>query len=413
MQKVELLAPAGDMEKLQMAIVYGADAVYFAGKKYGLRAAAGNFSLDEMKEGISLLHSMGKKGYLTMNMIPHNKDLSEIDEYIKRVSEIGVDGVILSDPSILQAVKDINPCMEIHLSTQANNTNWKSAEFWYKQGVKRVVLARELSLEEINEINSKKPVDLELEAFVHGAMCISYSGRCLLSNYMVHRDANQGDCAHPCRWNYHLVEETRPGEYMPVYEDETGTFIFNSKDLCMIKHIPQLIESGIYSFKIEGRMKSSFYVATIVRAYRKAIDEYYNSIKQELPYKYNTEWYDEVSKVSNRSFTTAFFFGKPGKDEQNYGTSSYVKNYDFIGRVLEYSNETGIAVVEQRNRIFKGEDIEIMNPTKGIVKQKIHWMKNDRDELIDVAPHPKMIIKLPVDEVVEQYAMLRREIVVQ
>lgn len=406
MRKIELLAPAGNLEKLKMAIMYGADAVYIGGEEYGLRASADNFTLEQMKEGLEFAHARGKKVYLTMNIIPHNEDFEGMGNYVKEVAAIGVDAIILSDPGVFSVVKENAPDMEIHLSTQANNTNWTSAKFWYNQGVKRIVLARELSVSEIREIREKTPPDLDFEIFIHGAMCISYSGRCLLSNYMAGRDANRGECAHPCRWKYHLVEEKRPGEYMPVYENERGTFIYNSKDLCLIEHIPELIESGALSFKIEGRMKSAYYVATVVKAYRDAIDAYYADSES---YQYNPQWLAELNKASHREYTTGFYFNKPTGQDQIYHTSSYVRDYTFVGMVLEYDKETGIAKIEQRNRMFTGDEIEVVRPQGPFFTQKIHAMKNVEGEEITVAPNPQMVVYMPMDEAVEPYTMLRKE----
>ncbi|PNT93289.1 peptidase U32 family protein [Clostridium thermosuccinogenes] len=406
MNKIELLAPAGSLEKLKMAIEYGADAVYLGGEAYGLRAGAENFAPGEMEEGVEYAHSRGKKVYLTMNIIPHNEDIEGMAEYVKVVTKIGVDAILVSDPGVYSIVREASPDMEIHLSTQANNTNWKSAEFWYRHGVKRIVLARELSLKEIEEIRERAPKDLEFEVFVHGAMCISYSGRCLLSSYMAGRDANRGECAHPCRWKYYLVEEKRPGEYMPVYENERGTFIFNSRDLCMIEHIPELINTGVSSLKIEGRMKSSFYVATVVKAYRDAIDAYYNDPEG---YRFNPKWLEEISKVSHREFTTGFYFNKPTEKDQIYNTSSYIRGYDFVGIVMEYDSKTGIATVEQRNRMFLGDEIEVVRPKGDFFIQKIESMKNSDGESIDVAPHPQMTVYMPMEKPVEKFTMLRRK----
>lgn len=405
MKKVELLAPAGSLEKLIMAILYGADAVYIGGEEYGLRASADNFSLDDMQKGISFAHSHGKKVFLTMNIIPHNDDLKEMDQYIKEVVNLGIDAIILSDPGVFSIVREAAPEIEIHLSTQANNTNWRSAKFWYEHGVKRIILARELSLDEIRDIRSKLPEALELEMFVHGAMCISYSGRCLLSNYMAGRDSNKGYCAHPCRWKYYLMEEKRPGEYMPVYENERGTFIYNSKDLCMLEYIPEIIESGITSLKIEGRMKSSYYVATVVKAYREAIDAYYQNLEG---YKFDTRLIEEVSKASHREYTTGFYLNKPTGNEQIYHTSSYIREYDFIGLLTDYDKKTGIATIEQRNRMRVGEEIEVVRPEGPYFLQKIKSMKNEELEEIEVAPHPQMKVYMPMDEDVPPYTMLRR-----
>ncbi|CAH2212916.1 peptidase U32 family protein [Tepidibacter aestuarii] len=407
MQKVELLAPAGDLEKLKMAIEYGADAVYVGGEFFGLRAGAKNFTYEQMQEGVKFVHDRDKKLYVTVNVIPHNEDFKGLSEYLKQLEEIGVDAVIVSDPGVLSVVKTVIPDMEVHLSTQANNTNYMSAKFWYNQGVNRVVTARELSFEEIKEIRDNIPEDMEIEAFVHGAMCISYSGRCLISNYMTGRDANRGACAHPCRWEYSLVEEKRPGEYFPVYEDERGTFFFNSKDLCMIEYIPQIIESGIKSLKIEGRMKTSYYVASVIRAYRMAIDEYYKNSKN---WKFNPMWLDEIKKASHRDFTTGFYFDKPKSDEQHYGSSSYIRDYDFIGLVKSFDEEEGIATVEQRNRMFVGDEIEIIGPHKETIYTKIDKMWNEKGEEIEVAPHPRQLIKIKFDACVKENYILRKVI---
>lgn len=405
-KKIELLAPAGDLEKLKIAFVYGADAVYIGGQIFGLRASARNFSFEDMEEGIRYAHERGKRVYVTLNIIPHNEDLKELPGYLEKLSELKVDAVILSDPGTLMYVKEYAPNLEIHLSTQANNTNYMSANFWYKQGVKRIVLARELSFKEIKEVGDNIPKDLELEGFIHGAMCISYSGRCLLSNYMADRDSNRGQCAHPCRWNYYLVEEKRPGEYIRITEDEKGTYFFNSKDLCMINHIPELINSGIFSLKIEGRMKSIYYVANTVRVYRKAIDEYLESPEK---FQFNPEWLEELSKVSHRKFTNGFYLNKPTKDDQLYTSSSYIREYDFIGMVLEYDEKTGLAIVEQRNRMFKGDHIEVIGPDYKSFKQEIKIMLDDKDNEIDVAPHAQQKIKMSMDKPVEKYYILRRK----
>jgi len=406
MKKVELLAPAGNLEKMKMAVIYGADAVYLGGEEFSLRAKADNFSRKELIEGIDFAHSRGKKVYVTMNIIPHNDDIPGMPEYIRFLGEIGADAIILSDPGVFSLVKEICPDMEIHLSTQANNTNYMSAKFWYNLGVKRIVLARELSVNEIIEIRKNTPSDLELELFIHGAMCISYSGRCLLSNYMAGRDSNRGQCAHPCRWKYHLMEEKRPGEYFPVYENERGTFIFNSKDLCLIEYLPQIINTGVTSLKIEGRMKSAYYVATVVKAYRQAIDAYYELGEN---YKFDSKWLEEVSKASHREFTTGFYFEKPSSETQIYHTSSYIRDYDFIGLVLEYDSDTGIAKIEQRNKMVLGEEIEVVNPQGDFFVQTIESMKNIDGEPIDSAPHPQMIVYMPMKQPVTPYAMLRRK----
>ncbi len=406
MKKVELLAPAGNLEKLKMAILFGADAVYIGGQRFGLRASADNFSLEDMREGLDFAHERNCKVYVTVNIIPHNQDLVGLPEYIKQLDELGVDALIVSDPGIFTIVRRTAPDMEVHISTQANNTNYMSAKFWHELGARRIVVARELSFDEIREMAAMTPKDLDIEAFIHGAMCISYSGRCLLSNYMTGRDSNRGACSHPCRWKYHLVEEKRPGEYYPVYEDERGTYIFNSKDLCMIEYIPQLIKSGIFSFKIEGRMKSSFYVATVVSAYRKAIDAY---IDDSENYSFDPEWLAELSKASHREYTTGFYFNKTTGADQIYNTSSYIRDYDFVGMVLEYDKETGIAKIEQRNRMIVGDEIEVVVPGRDYFVQIIEAMKNDEGENIRTAPHAQMIVYMPMKKEVEPYTILRRK----
>lgn len=406
MSKIELLAPAGNLEKLKMAIIYGADAVYIGGEKFGLRAAAGNFDMEEIKEAVKFVHDNGKRIYVTVNIIPHNEDFIGLPEYLVELEQAGIDAIIFSDPGVYMVAKEHVPNMELHLSTQANNTNYRSAEFWYKQGVKRIVLARELSFEEILEISEKAPKGLEFEAFVHGAMCMSYSGRCLLSNYMVGRDANRGECAHPCRYKYYLVEERRPGQYMPVEEDERGTYIFNSKDLCMIEYIPDLVKAGITSFKIEGRMKSAYYVASVVRAYRIAIDSY---LEDPDNYVFKPEWLEEFSKASHREFSTGFYHNKPDHTGQVYESSAYVRDYAFIGLVLDYDAETAIATVEQRNKMVIGDEIEVIGPKRDMFAQKLEKMWNDEGEEIDSAPHPQQIVKIKMQKPVARFDILRRE----
>lgn len=405
MKRVELLAPAGDLEKMKFALLYGADAVYIGGEVFGLRAAAKNFSLEEMKEGIEFAHSMGKKVFLTLNIIPHNADIHYLEQYIREIKDLGLDAVILSDPGTLMFVKQFAPDLEVHLSTQANNTNFMSANFWHAQGVKRVILARELSFKEIAEIREKTPETMEIESFVQGAMCISYSGRCLISNYMTHRDANRGACAQPCRWEYNIVEKTRPGEEFPVLETEDGTFLFNSKDLCMIHAIDTLIESGLDSLKIEGRMKSVYYVANIVRAYREAIDTYY---KDPENFVYNPEWFEEIKKVSHREFTDGFYNNKPTEESQLYGSSAYIRSYDFVGVVKAYDAEKKMAIVEQRNNFKVGDRLEIIGPNYYQTEMTVDIIFNDKGERIEVAPHAQQLVTIPMDEAVEPYFILRR-----
>ncbi|NLX76992.1 MAG: U32 family peptidase [Clostridiaceae bacterium] len=389
-----------------MAIIYGADAVYLAGPRFGLRAGAGNFTLEEMKEGIKFAHERNRKVYVTMNIIPHNEDFEGMEDYIALVSDLGADAVIVSDLGVLSAVREVNPSIPVHISTQANVTNYKSAMLYKKLGASRIIAARELSLQELSFIHQQVP-DIEIEAFVHGAMCISYSGRCLLSSFMCGRDANRGDCAQSCRWKYYLVEEKRPGEYYPIIEDERGTFILNSKDLCMLEYIPELVKAGVTSFKIEGRMKSSFYVSTVVRAYRRALDAYMNDPGN---YVFRQEWLDEVSKVSHRSFTTGFFFNKPGADSQNYGTSSYIQSHEFVGIVLSYNETDKTALIEQRNRVFSGEEIEIVQPEGRDIRMIISDMRDIDGNRIESTPHPQMKYTLKVPEPVIPYSILRKKI---
>lgn len=404
MRKPELLAPAGDLEKLKIAITYGADAVYLAGKQFGLRAFAGNFTREEMAEGIKFAHEHGAKVYITANIIPHNDDLVTLPDYLEELQEIGSDGIIVADPGVISIARKITPNLELHLSTQANTTNWVSANFWAEMGVSRVVLAREMSLTEIKEI--RKQVAMELEVFVHGAMCISYSGRCLLSSFMTGRHANLGQCAQPCRWKYALVEEKRPGQYFPIEEDERGSYIFNSHDLCMIEHIPELVQSGVDCFKIEGRMKSVNYVATIVRAYRQAIDAYFAKPDN---YIVQPEWLEEISKVSHRAYTTGFYFGRPAAEGQTYGNSSYLRDYDFVALVRDYDHSTGIATVEQRNKFSLGDTVEITGPKTGTFEQLISALWTEEGEKTESAPHPQQILKIKVAHPVQPFDLIRRE----
>ena len=400
----ELLIPASSLEVLKTAVIFGADAVYIGGEAFGLRAKAKNFTMEEMREGIAFAHEHDVKVYVTANILAHNNDLAGVRTYFEELREIKPDGLIIADPAIFEIAGEVCPEIERHISTQANNTNYGTFNFWYKQGATRVVTARELSLEEIKEIRANIPEDMEIETFVHGAMCISYSGRCLLSNYMVGRDANQGACTHPCRWKYSIVEETRPGEYYPVFENERGTYIFNSKDLCMIEHIPELIESGVDSLKIEGRMKTALYVATVARTYRKAIDDYKED--PEL-YKKNMPWYlDQISNCTYRQFTTGFFFGKPSEDSQIYDSNTYVKEYTYLGIVGE--ERDGTYRIEQRNKFSVGETIEVMKPNGDNVEVMVKRILTEDGVEQESAPHPKQVLYVDLGIEVDKYDILRR-----
>ena len=406
MRVPELLVPASSLEVLKVAVVFGADAVYVGGEVFGLRAKAKNFTLDEMREGVEFAHARGVKVYVTANILAHNDDLEGVRRYFEELKNVGPDALIISDPGVFMIAKEVLPDMELHVSTQANNTNYGTYRFWQQQGAKRVVSARELSLKEIREIRGHIPDDLEIETFVHGAMCISYSGRCLLSNYFTGRDANQGACTHPCRWKYAVMEESRPGEYLPVYENERGTYIFNSKDLCMIEYIPELIDAGIDSFKIEGRMKTALYVATVARTYRLAIDDYLQS--PDL-YREHMPWYlDQISNCTYRQFTTGFFFGKPSEEAQIYDSNTYVREYTYLGTVGGV-NEAGLYAIEQRNKFSVGETIEVMKPNgenpQVVVRRIVDEDGNDQMS----APHPKQKLWIDLGCPLDTYDILRRK----
>ena len=406
MRKPELLIPASSLEVLKTAVIFGADAVYIGGEAFGLRAKAKNFSMEEMKEGIEFAHARGVKVYVTANILAHNYDLEGVEQYFGELREIHPDALIIADPGVFSIAKRVCPEIERHISTQANNTNYETYRFWYELGAKRIVSARELSLEEIRQIRAHIPDDCEIETFIHGAMCISYSGRCLLSNYFTGRDANRGACTHPCRWKYAIVEETRPGEYLPVYENERGTYIFNSKDLCMIEHIPEILESGIDSLKIEGRMKTALYVATVARTYRKAIDDCLQS--REL-YEKNMPWYlEQISNCTYRQFTTGFFYGKPDESAQIYDSNTYVKEYTYLGIVGDVTEE-GLCKIEQRNKFSVGEEIEIMKPGGENIRTKVLQILNEEGQEQDSAPHPKQVLYVRLDQCADHYDILRRQ----
>ena len=431
----ELLIPASNLEVLKTAVIFGANAVYIGGEAFGLRAKAKNFTLGEMKEGINFAHAHQVKVYVTANIIAHNDDLGGIREYFKELQQIKPDALIIADPGVFKIAGEVCPEIPRHISTQANNTNYETLKFWHDLGATRVVTARELSLEEIKEIRENIPSEMEIETFIHGAMCISYSGRCLLSNYLANRDANRGACTHPCRWKYSIVEETRPGEVMPVYENEGGTFIFNSKDLCMIEHIPQLIEAGIDSFKVEGRMKNALYVATVARTYRKAIDDYLQGIEV---YQKNMPWYlEQIANCTYRQFTTGFFFGDQDENAQIYNNNTYERNFIYLGIVekvlcdevkpldeakVDSSKEVrdsnsragGIKKewqieIEQRNKFSVGESIEIMKPNGENIEAQVLKIVNEEKREQESAPHPQQRLVVTLDKGASQYDILRKK----
>lgn len=409
MRKIELLCPASSLEVLKIAVIFGADAVYIGGEAFGLRAKAKNFSLEEMAEGIKFAHDHGVKVYVTANILAHNYDLDGVRTYFAELRDMKPDrpdGLIIADPAIFMLAKEICPEIERHISTQANNTNYGTFKFWWEMGAKRVVTARELSLREIKEIRDNIPEDMDIETFIHGAMCISYSGRCLLSNYFTGRDANKGACTHPCRWKYSVMEEKRPGEYFPVYENERGTYIFNSKDLCMIEHIPDLIEAGIDSYKIEGRMKTALYVATVARTYRKAIDDYLESPEK---YKANMSWYlDQISNCTYRQFTTGFFYGKPSEETQIYDNNTYEKGYTYLG-IVGPKNEEGLYRIEQRNKFSVGEVIEVMKPNGDNIEVTVRRLVDEKGQEMESCPHPQQVFYVDLGIELDEYDILRRQ----
>lgn len=405
LKKPELLAPAGNLEKLKMAILYGADAVYLGGKRFGLRAYGGNFSTEQMIEGVRFAHERGRKVYVTANIFPHNSDVNDILPYLTELTEIGVDAVLVSDIGLFMLIKQNLPQLEVHISTQANNTNWAAVKAWQDLGAQRVVLARELSFAEIREIRDKTQVELEM--FVHGAMCISYSGRCLISNYLTGRDSNRGACTQPCRWKYRLTEEKRPGQYFPITEDENGTYFFNSKDMCLLPYLDDIIKCGVDSLKIEGRMKSVHYVASVVNAYRRAIDSYFADPEH---FAIKQEWIDELNKVSHREYTTGFSYHKTTCDDQIYNTTSYEHTSDFVGLVLDYDPDTKTATVQQRNHMTVGQEVEFFQPEAPLFKQVIAEMFDADGVSIQTAPHPQQIITMKVAQPVVPYTIIRRDV---
>jgi len=402
----KLLAPAGNLDKLIMAVEYGADEIYFAGKSMGMRAGGKNFTNKDLEQGIEYCHKHGRKSNITVNIMAHNDDLKGIEEYLKYLEKIGADALIVADPGIIEIVKQTIPDMRIHLSTQANTTNYHAANFWYKQGVNRIVLARELSFKEIEEIVENSPKDLEFEAFVHGAMCISYSGRCLLSSFMTGRFSNKGDCAQACRWKYNLVEEKRPGEYYPIEENDEGTFIMNSKDMCMIEHLQKFKDLGIKALKIEGRNNREYYTAIAVRSYRNALDELKKSESER-----NTQyWKEELEKSSHRDFSYGFFFGNPYKDGQLYTSSSYIRTYDVVGIIRSYDKENKIAIIEQRNKFSEGDLLECFGPKGSHFEIAAKNMQDENGNKIDSAPHAQQIVRMEIDEEIEPNFILRKKV---
>lgn len=405
MKKPEILSPAGNLEKLKTAIDFGADAVYLGGNKLNLRAFADNFSNNELEEGIKYAHDRNKKAYVALNVFPHNEDLEGLEDYLKELYELGIDAAIVSDPGIIMTAREVVPNLELHLSTQANNVNYKAAMFWYKQGLKRIVLARELSMNEIIEMKKKLPEDFEIEAFVHGSMCMSYSGRCLLSNYLTGRDANRGACAQPCRYKYYLMEEKRPGEYYEVIEDDKGSYIMNSKDLCMIQYIPELVAAGINSFKIEGRMKSSFYVAEVTKAYREALDLFWENPQE---YKFKNKWLEDLDKVSHRQYHTGFYFNDSNK--QVYESSSYIRNYDIVGIVRSYDKEKKLAVIEQRNKVFEGDTAEVFRPVGGDFEITFQDIRDVEGNKLEATPVAQMLYTIKChDELLENDMLIMKK----
>ncbi|MDD6211614.1 MAG: U32 family peptidase [Clostridiales bacterium] len=403
-KKPELLMPAGSLELLKIAITYGADAVYLGGEQMSLRAKAKNFTMAEMKEGVAFAHEHGAKVYVTANIFAHNKDMRPALKFLLLIKNVAPDALIISDPGIFSMAKEVCPEIPIHISTQANNTNYGTYLFWQKLGASRVVSARELSMQELAEIRANIPEEMEMETFVHGAMCISYSGRCLISNFLTGRDANQGECTHPCRWNYHLMEETRPGEYMPVFEDERGTYLYNSKDLCMIEHVPELVDAGIDSWKVEGRMKTALYAATVARAYRHAIDDYF-----EDPEKYykKLDWYrSEVQKCASRPYTTGFFFGKPDSEAQIYGKSGDNMEYVYLGTV---QMEDGKAMIHQKNKFLTGDSLEVMRPDGSNLPAVVLGLRDEEGNDVESAPHPGQKLFIQLNTELKEYDILRKK----
>ena len=400
----ELLAPAGDREALEAAVRFGADAVYLAGKRFGMRSAPGNFTLEELRDAVEFCHDRGVRVYLTCNTLPRSAELPEIEAFLPQAADCGIDAFIATDFGTLRILKRVAPDVEVHISTQAGVTNYETANAFYELGAKRVIPARELSLDEIRRMRENIPADMEIECFVHGAMCVSFSGRCLLSNYLTGRDSNRGECAQPCRWRYHLVEETRPGEYFPIGEDENGTLILNARDMCMIRHIPELVDAGVCSFKIEGRAKSPYYVSAVVNAYRSAIDGY---LRDPRPDYVPEQWIlDEVYKISHREYCTGFFFGDPRENAEIYSEHQYRRYYECVADALAW--EDGVLHCRQRNKFRVGDEIEIVQ--RGIAPKtvRVESLRTPEGEAIDATPHPMMLFDMPVPFPVMPGALIRK-----
>lgn len=406
MKKMELLAPAGNMEKLKLAFLYGADATYLGGTSFSLRAFSDNFSPDELKEAIDYAHIQGKKIYVTVNIFPSDRDFEELPDYLRYLEKIHTDAVLIADPGIFRLCREVAPALPVHISTQANTTNWSAVKFWQDCGAERVVLAREVPLSDVREISAK--TDVDLEGFVHGAMCISYSGRCLLSNYFTkERDSNHGECVQCCRFKYNLVEEKRPGEYFPVMEDERGTYIFNSKDLCLLPYLPELYRAGFASLKVEGRMKSLHYVATVIKVYREAMNSYEADPEH---FTVRPQWTEELEKISHRPYTTGFYFGKPTADDQVYGKSSNTQTYDFIGFIKSYDEKTKTVCIEQRNHFKVGEEVEFLLPRLPLVKTVVTALADAEGNELDAARHPRQLVYMKTDAALEAGGMMRRKL---
>ncbi|MCR8644075.1 U32 family peptidase [Paenibacillus sp. N1-5-1-14] len=411
LDKPELLAPAGNLEKLKFAVHYGADAVYIGGQKYGLRSNADNFSIDEMREGVEFAAKYGAKVFVATNIFAHNEDIEGLEEYLRDIQDAGVAAIIVADPLIIETCKRVAPKIEIHLSTQQSTVNWMAVKYWKEEGIDRVVLGREASMEEIDEI--KRNVEIEIETFVHGAMCSSWSGRCVLSNHFTDRDSNRGGCSQSCRWKYDLyatdeaIANSPLASGLPLFAPEDDAFTMGSKDLYMIEHIPAMIESGVDSFKIEGRMKSIHYVATVVNAYRQAIDAYFDNPEE---FGLKQQWLEEIYKAANRPLNTGFFFDVPGREDHIYEPEDKAIGYDFTGLVLGYDEATGIATVQQRNHFKIGQDVEFFGPNGTYFKQTIDAMWDEEGNELDVARHPMQVLKIRTDAPVSEFDMMRKKV---